>query len=678
MYKDSRMSKFIYVELCYELGTPTVVKIRREVMDTEHLIYRPVMLLRVFDRMFIGSQREGFRMDTSDLDWLFWLPDHKVLNDLSQNRFYRTPQHTLILMECENVPPGYCKLKLMTPSNNDHVNQSCITINGAKYISSTLYRTNCLTIVKSLKGNPSHHGPCASFPDDICDVDFAYGFMSHHWPAEAFPWIRRCLIKKWPEENVLSSITKKGCHVVPVGSISPNPITDTEWRISYSVAELMLVNSLNHCQFLCYGLLKIFLREVINSESYLCSYFMKTVLFWVIQTSNLKWTPSNFLECFWTCFKSLIFCVYKCECPHFIVPQNNMFRVKGVGHAQVALFDQLYNLYCMGISCLLKRLTVGKHHDNFFRTTLLSFRTNESSVITDAELDVCLFKEVYETGNIPIQSKEEFVSLISVIENLQITRLTSFQKVMVQKCFSSALRNFSWLMLSQNMTALHVSNKRRAYINKIAHNMIKLASRLGFASDFVHLAIYYYNQCQYKKSLKCLQIAKKRGLAPYAIYDREFSDELYSSATAGMSLGDKMRKVVIVDIYLHSFCYYFEELFLEQYSNFQDGMHGVLCVPFFVMLHMLFVLNHHKLGDKLKARQYVRDLNIMLQQDDRHLVPSDFKDISWQILGICQQTCGDFQRAYNSYQRSLVQDPPMFRIRRAAILRMKQIESKLI
>lgn len=674
MYGNSRLSRsyYMYVAMCYELGTPTVVKIRRDVKDTEELIHRSMNLLKTspgFEMMLTGSTREGFRMPKSDLDWLLWFTDYKVINDLSQIRFYPTPKRTLILMECENVPPGYCKLKLMTPSNNQQVNSSCITINYASYISSTLYRTQYLCSGKNIGDNLIQHGPCAFFSDETCEIDFAKGFISHHWPAEAFPWIRRSLIKKWPAENVLSSIARKGCHVVPVGSISPNPITDTEWRISFTVAERMLVYSLNHCQFLCYGLLKIFLSEVINADNDSClsSYFMKTVLFWVIQTSHLEWTPPNFLKCFWTCFKSLIFCVYKCECPHFIVPENNMFRGKVVGHAQVALFDQLYNLYCRGISCLFLCPTIRKAHK------LVDIR-----ISPDAQLEMYLFKEVNETGNTPIQSEEEFVSLITQIENLQITKMTSFQKVMVQKCFSAALRNFSFLLLQKNMTKIPISNKKRAHINRKAQNIMKLASRLGFASDIVYLAIYYYSQCQYEQSLKCLQIAQKRAPAPYDMYEGIFNDKFYSSATAGVSLSDKMRKIVIVDIHLHSFYYYFEEFALEQSCNFLCDKHGVLHVPFFVMLNMLLVLNYHKLGEKFKAWKSVQDLNHMLQLGDRYRVPNDFQDISWQILGICQQTCGDFQRAYNSYQRSLVQYPPIHRIRIASILRMKQIESTLI
>ena len=137
-------------------------------------------------------------------------------------------------------------------------------------------------------------------------------------------------------------------YIVPISSEPENSETGIDWRISFSGAELKLVYSMNHCQFLCYGILKIFLKEVIIAdeiEPYLCSYFMKTIMFWVIQNnSRMNWAPENLLTCFWTFFKLLVSWVYRGECPNFFIPQNNMFRGKVVGHTQVVLFDQLYGL----------------------------------------------------------------------------------------------------------------------------------------------------------------------------------------------------------------------------------------------------------------------------------------------------------------------------------------------
>ncbi|XP_056002504.1 uncharacterized protein LOC125663373 [Ostrea edulis] len=341
-----RLSEAVYVGMCREVGTPSEVRIRRDVVDTGEEVCRPVNILRGVQIMRSGSDREGFRLKTSDIDEMFWSQDHKVICDLSQISLYRIPQHTVILMEWEDLPPGFTRLKLLTDSYDADVISSCVNRNGEQYISSELFREAFTEFNRSRAPafqSCVQHGPCASFVFGTQEVDSAFCLGSDHWPTLAAPWIERCRQKLWPSDDVLDDIVRSGSHVVPIGSEHNN---GDEWRISFSQAEQKLVYSMNHVQFLCYGLLKIFLKEVINNPI-LCSYFMKTILFWVIQEdASLTWTPGYLLSNFWRCFKLLIFWIQRAECPNFFIPQNNMFRVKVTGAAQSLLFDQVHNLYC--------------------------------------------------------------------------------------------------------------------------------------------------------------------------------------------------------------------------------------------------------------------------------------------------------------------------------------------
>ena len=204
---------------------------------------------------------------------------------------------------------------------------------------------------------------------------------------------------------------------------------------------------MNHCQFLCYGLLKIFLKDVISTtenESCLCSYFMKTIVFSVIQNDNhMSWVPENLLMCFWTCFKLLISWVQRGECPNFFIPQNNMFRVKVVGQNKVALFDQLFSLYCKGISCLLLSPTIRKQLYTPIIDTTLTFRTDEGSIIHSCRLDICLFVELASEGELRSSSLEEIIEVFISIEQIQTYRLSLFQTVTVQHLLCKSLQLFS-------------------------------------------------------------------------------------------------------------------------------------------------------------------------------------------------------------------------------------------
>lgn len=76
---------------------------------------------------------------------------------------------------------------------------------------------------------------------------------------------------------------------MPIGSKTNINEHDMEWRISFSLAEQIIVYSINHTQFLCYAILKVFLKEVLSREdpeSLICSYFLK--LFFFVKFSTIR------------------------------------------------------------------------------------------------------------------------------------------------------------------------------------------------------------------------------------------------------------------------------------------------------------------------------------------------------------------------------------------------------
>ena len=647
------------MSMCYAVGTPTEVKIRRDVADNMEVVMRPLFIMRGFDRTKSGSFSEGFRLETSDIDMMLWLPDHYVISNLTQISLYRIPQQVLILMECVGIdlPPGSTRLRILTHLEDTEVDSICIVINGDKYILSSLFRTCYLAFTKytdNFGSSYREHGPCTALSMNGLEIDKVYCFRSKHWPCVALPWIHRCQLKHWPPENVIYSIKKEGCHVVPISSSPLDPERNSEWRISFAVAERKLVYSMNHCQFLCYGMLKIFLKEVINADDKdpcLCSYFIKTLMFWAIQNDRLiEWTPCNLLWCFWTCFKLLISWVYRGECPNFFIPQNNMFRVKVVGHRQVTLFDQLHALYNEGSPCLLTSPSIGKYLKKSTLYRILTPSTEESKLFSGYFLDMCLFEEMNKLLGPYTSNREEFARAIIAVEQLQKTQRSSLQAITIQNILSKVLRNYS-LMSRQNIVMS--SNRKQTHLL----NMMKLAVKIGCASEILYLALYYYGNCQYERSLRCLHTAQKKMTQPCVVYYESTNEELYRRAIAEYSINDRMRKFLIDEIILNvNYAYYIYELIPEQEACKTYGT-GILMIPPFVMLHMLFVLTHHRLGDTVRSQQSLQDLHTLLLYDDEIHIPIFFKDMSWQILGICQQICGDYLGALNSFQCSLRQIP---------------------
>ena len=398
---------------------------------------------------------------------------------------------------------------------------------------------------------------------------------------------------------------------------------------------------------------------------------MKTILFWILQCDrSLHWVPCNLVSCFWTCFKVLLFWVYKGECPNFFIPQNNMFRVKVVGQAQVSLFEQLYALYNRGIPCLLRSPTIGRFLNIAILSGMLTFRTDESSLISDVILDVRLYKEIMNLGYV-FKNSEQAVQKIITFEQLRISTLTLFETVTAQYLLSELLTNFSCLLSSQAIT----SNKQWKNFDKKSLKMMKLAEKIGCVSQIMYLAIHYFRNCQYEESLRCVLRAQNRMSKPYVIYYGQVNEEVYRRAMAGMSLSDRMRKCLICDIRLHKEYVYISELVPEQDANRADNF-GCFVIPPLVMLHMSFVLIHHRLGDTVRSQQSLQDLHTLLLYDDGTHVRMHLRDISWQILGICQQTCGDYMGALISFQCS-VQQFPIHTIKRATMFRMQTMNEHL-
>lgn len=142
------------------------------------------------------------------------------------------------------------------------------------------------------------HGPCANFFFHDLENDLAVCFACRFWPRTAISWFSRCQRNGWPDQKVLNEIRSNGCHVMPIGSAANSCDNKLEWRLSFSRAEQELIYAMNHTQLMCYGILKIFLKEVLcsrNQESLICSYFLKTILFWEIQNNadSFFWCPSN-------------------------------------------------------------------------------------------------------------------------------------------------------------------------------------------------------------------------------------------------------------------------------------------------------------------------------------------------------------------------------------------------
>nr|XP_022297686.1 uncharacterized protein LOC111107037 [Crassostrea virginica] len=648
------ISESVYVGLCLKIGTSQQVAIRRDEVDIKELLEHK---LTSTVEMESGSRREGFRFKDSDHDSMYWSKYNQVLWDFSQATLYNTNRYTLILCDSSESPPGFTLLwlPLEEVGRSVHVLSSCVRINGALYISSAMYRHNTCTLALP---DSTVHGPCSSgIFDSGLEYDHAHCFVSDFWPPSASSWTDRC--HSWPPPQVVNDIVRSGCHFVAIGHKLGNH-ADNEWRISFSQAEQKLVYAMNHTQFLTYGLLKLFVKEFnrgkTEEEKLLCSYHMKTAVFWAIQRNTIDhWCPQNLLAGFWVCYKLLLKWVYEGVCPNFFIPENNMFLNKVHGVAQRNLFTQLNGLYEKGIAFLLQNPSISSYIMNVLCNPRLSVCTDEHTLISKVVLDLELFSEIDMSDFVPSTiNLPTYIKYLSVVEQLIRSPLRQFQVPMLQKLTATVLQK-SAFVLHEMYTNTSGGNKQMYIADKRSCYMLKLAAKFGPVSDLLYIAMYFYQTSRHRGALSVIDMTKVKLAQPGLMYRRHVDPERYTEAVGGRSWSYKMRHAVAYDIKLDNNICYINELTPEQQSSSRNHMY-VLHIPPYILLHMLeFLCCRHI--DPVRAQAALDDLQILVHHDQGVFVAVPVRGISWEILGICQQMTGNRTAALYSYRQSLRQIP---------------------
>ena len=317
---------------------------------------------------FTGSKAEGLNLPGSDEDFMFDANNMykiKVTQSLDENNV-ATSLYSTFFMSTENVPPGFALLQHLnhTPVGSllYQVSQNMYDI---RYLSSDLIVQDTVSRISNIPNVQSvqRQGPSAEvwFPGmntSESGTDSVFSIHCPFWPNESFEWVQRLRHFAWPTSQDISTIINFGFHLVPVG----HPHSDTkhmEWRISFSIAERTLVWSFNHVQMQCYAVMKIILKEFIKERcspqnQVLCSYFIKTFLFWEYETIELNfWCEDNLRECIRFLLAKFSKCIRKGLLRHYFIPRFNLLSVKLTRAAQTELL-QLFDIIIQSDIRILK------------------------------------------------------------------------------------------------------------------------------------------------------------------------------------------------------------------------------------------------------------------------------------------------------------------------------------
>lgn len=447
------------------------------------------------EEIVTGSKADGFRDGKSDEDYLVIFKDVKILDleeEVVQYRNMRKKITLKINKDPEYWEDGYVLLKYISGGSDTlpkHVHCiNCSKLNG--FVSSHRFKKSVLDMRKneSLNNNFFIHGPCISYCGLGKDIDIAYSFECNFWPLQAKEWIRRPRL--WPSQKLVNEIVQNGCHVVPLGPLK-DVKGDMLWRLSFNNAEQRLVFAFNHTQFLCYGLLKAVMKECIQKmESYpantLCSYFIKTLMFWMIQDTAIDlWQPNNILICYVVCLVRLLVWVNNEECPNFFIPSRNMLKIKVTEQTKKHLLNTMAEVFKMGVwkTCARcsKCFSVSSH-----------FKESDIPYYRHYYINVSFFRECRHLSSHFIVNDQCYIGYLNHFSDT----CSTFPELKAQffKC--------SELSMYQNLAIRQLSLRCQI-------QLLKMAKSLDLTRGPLMLATCLYCAKKYTSAMKIVEDTKK-------------------------------------------------------------------------------------------------------------------------------------------------------------------------
>ena len=671
----------LYDKMLQVIGVEEEIAMRRTAYVISDRLYNIMQALGL-NRKTTGSNREGLAMTDSDFDILYYpTHSHIVWND-ADIKHYNPITETVILAEYQESIPGtvYLRMLKIHQSNSFKPLRSCVQKNS--YLNSKLY----MEVKDWFPGNTVFkNGPCHRASSFGQECESTIGFAARKWPTQQTKhWLTRCEKFGWPEKKVLESILSSGCHFVPIGSKQSrhenDPNLKWEWRLSFNQAEEKLIDSMAHCQIMCYALLKRFLTEVLDKnikdqDKLLCSYFLKTAMFWCIQTDpKHEWSRENFYPCFWKCFKMLLQWVYAGYCPNFFIPENNLFVCKIVGVSQEKLFTRMYNLYCLREECLVQIPFLSQICHEIIAKPLAYTSSSPEWCLDEFHRDCYLYETMILINSLQKEVLEYNWNSLYRVCSLGVSKMSNFEQILILR---HVLNLYNQIALEEQCcydceTECKV-NKHGKY-KKVWTRLLKLTAEFGCTTDPLYLALYLYNDGRFECALKILEETRKRLYQDHVFYRGTRKNKLaYQRKMIGQPMSVKIKEAMAFEIRI-MMSMEFPELGVEITELRKSRSRRTLRISPYVFLRFLIFLCHHRLRSAL-ADHSLLELHSLVHSNNSRYIDRYTRDIAWDILGICHHMAGNLDKAIQAYDTSL-QQTPINSITEATEIRKRHLQSE--
>ena len=627
----------LYKYMCDEVvGSEKVVNYRRHFFN----VLDDVHNLRESDWHFIssGSKAEGLNLPGSDFDVMFI---NKYINvyervDVPSNYHDLRTKHNLVL-DFDNAMPGFTLLRIYDvrewKAEVIHLNDDGLCLPNKKWKRAMNRKNRAI------------NGPCFSDPLEV--VDQAYCLRYSKWPSKARQWVDRPRFCGWPPESLINNIVQRGVLLVPIGSKSDshkdNPF---EWRISFSVPEKMLIYSWNHSQIICYTLLKLLLKEVIkkneNVDKLFCSYFLKTVIFWLSEELEQNvWTPHNLLYCFMLCLKRLIYWITCRYLPNYFIPQYNMIDRRIPGQSRDELLSLFHSLYDMGWGCIMLCDSLKRFSYSEISLNTRTFPT----IYTEFEKAVFPLLGIFESF------------MLSDEYTLHICMRRCCIKIKNRKLHFNTRRLYFIIFLYLNSRFTQIlfkkvfkSNKQNYFQTKQILSHCIIDTKTCALSGWVLLGLHFYLNKRYNTAIHVLEFTKSlTSLGQFTVsIDSHISiRDMLSKTNREYGVLNIFQKIKLKTAKLITLISETEDqsVITDELLQPYPGERDITCPPG-VLLYYLMFISYHRLNDISRRQDCLHDLMLYVTTESTKFSPA-LQFISFFHLRRAFEIISDTASVYN-------------------------------
>ena len=334
--------------------------ITTEILDT--ITFSPASVY-IFGSMYEGTSTEGL---LPDIDVAYILPDMPVITDISN-----CPSSNSYLL-VPDEQPGYVRLQLVHNGDVQWGTCPALELHMYHHLAVDINNRVCLIQNSGLEGltmkemmrkeGPAIHRDAIK---GISSSDTVFALSSIDWPDCAREWLSRKRIYGWPSKELIKQCKSLGFIVVS----TCHPASDekpSQWRISFSHQERLLVTQFNSVQLKCYILLKIIKKEFIKQyikEDTLTSYHLKTCMLYILEnTPSELWVPENLVGCLIMCLRQIHLWIRDEKIPNYFIPEENMLDRITKPELRLKLdarIDWILNCAILDVLCNLQTDNIG-------------------------------------------------------------------------------------------------------------------------------------------------------------------------------------------------------------------------------------------------------------------------------------------------------------------------------